>query len=436
MHLAPELIHRAAKHLREPEVNRRPDTHGGAGEEHVVEVGHDEVGVVDEDVDGRGCHEDARQAADDEHRHEREREEHRRGELNPSAPDGAQPVECLHGAGQGDHHRRHHERDAEGRVHARHEHVMAPHDEAQPGDAGDRVDHRPVAEQRLPGERGEDVRHHAHRRQDHDVDGRVAVEPEEVLPEQGLAAAGAGDPVVDHVALGREEPGAEHAVGDLHKAGGRQHGQGERLQDGGDEHGPDRHRQAEHRHAGSPHQDDRRHVVDAAEHARDAHHRQAEQPERLAHAHAGRRIHVGGEGRIARPAARGGATLDEKAPAEEKERRPHEPVREHVERWERHVVGTDHQRNQEVAEGAGEDRDDHQEDHHARVHREEHRVELGRHLTALLGEQLAEHRHVGPRPGDLPADGEGQQAANQEPQQRGEEELQPDHLVVFREDVG
>ena len=35
------------------------------------------------------------------------------------------------------------------RVHARLEHVVAPDDEAQAGDAGDRVDHRLVAEQRL-----------------------------------------------------------------------------------------------------------------------------------------------------------------------------------------------------------------------------------------------------------------------------------------------
>src|SRR3954471_24051325 len=46
----------------------------------------------------------------------------------------------------------------------------------QPGDAGDRVDHRPVAEQRLAGERRDDVADHAHRGQDHDVDGRVRVE--------------------------------------------------------------------------------------------------------------------------------------------------------------------------------------------------------------------------------------------------------------------
>jgi hypothetical protein len=60
VHLPPELIHRAAKHLREPEVDRSPDAHRRTGEEHVVKVSYDEVGVVDEDVDGRGSHKNAR----------------------------------------------------------------------------------------------------------------------------------------------------------------------------------------------------------------------------------------------------------------------------------------------------------------------------------------------------------------------------------------
>ena len=92
--------------------------------------------------------------------------------------------------------------------------------------------------------------------------------------------------------------------------------------------------------------------------------------------------------RIRRPAG-----LPRRRPATKKlapnadERRPHEPVAEHVERGEGHVVGADHQRDQEVAERAGQDRDDHEEDHHRGVHREQHRVELGRDLAAFGREQ-------------------------------------------------
>ena len=155
-------------------------------------------------------------------------------------------------------------------VHARLEHVMAPDDEAQAGDAGDRVDHRPVAEQRLAGEGGDDVGDHAHRRQDHDVDGRVRVEPEQVLPQQRSAAAddrrGSWPP--------SSRPGWKKFVpivwsSSLQDQGRGQHRQGERLEDGGDEHGPDGHRHAEHRHAGGPQLDDRRDVVDRPHHRRD-----------------------------------------------------------------------------------------------------------------------------------------------------------------------
>ena len=56
---------------------------------------------------------------------------------------------------------------------------------------GRREDERLVAEQRLAAEDGQDLADHAHRRQDHDVHGRVRVEPEDVLVEHRLAARSA-----------------------------------------------------------------------------------------------------------------------------------------------------------------------------------------------------------------------------------------------------
>ena len=58
-----------------------------------MEVGYDEVGVVNKEIDRCRCHEDAAQATDDEHRNEGQREAHRGGELNRPAPDGSHPVE-------------------------------------------------------------------------------------------------------------------------------------------------------------------------------------------------------------------------------------------------------------------------------------------------------------------------------------------------------
>ena len=74
-------------------------------------------------------------------------------------------------------------RDAHG------EHVVHPDAEAQEGERDDRDDDRPVADQRPVGEDRDDRRQHAGHGQEDDVDVRVAEQPEQVLPEQRIAAA-------------------------------------------------------------------------------------------------------------------------------------------------------------------------------------------------------------------------------------------------------
>ena len=54
--------------------------------------------------------------------------------------------------------------------------------------ADQRIDHEAVAEHPPPREAGDDLADHAHRRQDHDVDGRMRVEPEQMLEQQRIAA--------------------------------------------------------------------------------------------------------------------------------------------------------------------------------------------------------------------------------------------------------
>ena len=53
------------------------------------------------------------------------------------------------------------------------EQVMAPDQEAEKRDRQTRDGDERVAERRLPRETGDELAHHAHARQDHDVDGRV-----------------------------------------------------------------------------------------------------------------------------------------------------------------------------------------------------------------------------------------------------------------------
>src|SRR5258708_40320622 len=96
--------------------------------------------------------------------------------------------------------------------------MVRPHHEAQkangdggPGDGG-------VAEDRLAREDRQHLLNHAEGRQDEDVDFGMAEEPEEVLPEQWVAAGG-----------GLREGRAPGSIEEKQETGGRQAGARERA---------------------------------------------------------------------------------------------------------------------------------------------------------------------------------------------------------------
>ena len=66
--------------------------------------------------------------------------------------------------------------------------MVAPDEEADHRDADHGVDHEVVAEDAAPREASDHLRDDPHRRQDHDVDGGMAVEPEQMLKQQRIAA--------------------------------------------------------------------------------------------------------------------------------------------------------------------------------------------------------------------------------------------------------
>ena len=146
VNLAQAVVHHSAEHLREPVIDAGEQSHQAARKEHVMQVGDDEIGVVNGDINRRGRHEDAAQPADHEQRHERQSEQHRRGVLDVTSPDGAEPVEDFDGRRQGDHDGGDHEPGAQPRIHTALEHMMAPDDEAQPGDPRQGEVHGLVAE--------------------------------------------------------------------------------------------------------------------------------------------------------------------------------------------------------------------------------------------------------------------------------------------------
>ena len=74
-----------------------------------MEVSHNEISVVDVDIDRCRRHENARQTTDDEHRKKADRKQEGSGELNIPPPECGQPVEGLHTTGQRNEHGADHE---------------------------------------------------------------------------------------------------------------------------------------------------------------------------------------------------------------------------------------------------------------------------------------------------------------------------------------
>ena len=234
----PGLRVHAAGDLRPPVVQAAEEGRDRAAHHDVVEVGDDEVRVGDVDVDGDRGQEQAGEAAHGEEADEAEGVDHRGLEGDLAAVHGGGPVEDFDGGRHGHHVGQ--EREDEGGIgrDAGHEHVVAPDEEADDGDAGQRPDHGGVAEDAAAREAGDDLAHHAHRRQQHDVDGGVAVEPEQVLEEDRVAAA-----------RRLEDRHAQHPLDRDQQQHHGEHGRGQHHDDRGGVERPDEQRQAEPGHA-------------------------------------------------------------------------------------------------------------------------------------------------------------------------------------------
>ena len=122
------------------------------------------------------------------------------------------------------------------------EHVVAPDQEAQDRDGHAREGDDLVAENPLARKTGNDLADHAHGRQNHDVDGGMRIEPEQVLEQQGIAAQ-----------RGREDAHVKNALERQQKKRDRQHGRAQHHDDAGGIHGPEEQRHAEPGHARGAH---------------------------------------------------------------------------------------------------------------------------------------------------------------------------------------
>ena len=131
---------------------------------------------------------------------------------------------------------------------------MAPHAEGQEADGDACVDHHRRAEEGLGREGGDHLGDDAHGGQDQDVDLRMGKDPEEMLPEQGIAARG-----------GREEERAEKSVEHQEDHPDRQGWKGQQHKELRHQHHPHEDRHPEELHARRAHVDDRHHEVEGAQ---------------------------------------------------------------------------------------------------------------------------------------------------------------------------
>ena len=216
MDLAQHFRILAARHLTDPVIETREDPEQGAHRHGVVEMADHVIGVLEHYIHpGIGQHH-AGNAADREQEDHAKGKQHRRGERDRAAPHGGDPAEDLDARRHRDHQGRGDEVGAGVDIQANRVHVVRPHDEADDADRHHGVGHAEVTEHRLLREGGHHLADDAERGQDQDVDLGVAEEPEQVLVEDRIAAAG-----------GIEEGGAEVPVGQQHGDRPGKNGQGE-----------------------------------------------------------------------------------------------------------------------------------------------------------------------------------------------------------------
>jgi hypothetical protein len=235
-------------------------------------------------------------------------------------------------------------------------HVVRPHTHRQSADRQGGGDHALVAENRLLGHRREDLGDDTEVGEGEDVHLGVAEEPEQVLPQQRLAAT-----------VRVVEVGAEVAVEPQHGHRRGQHREGQQHQEHRDQLVPAEDWHPEHDHAWGAQTEDRRDGVDRGEDAGETGQADADDP------HVGARpggVDGLGERRVAEPAEVGGAVVGQEAEQEDQEAAQVQPVGEVVEAGEGHVRRADLERDDVVrqAEGEGAEED---EQHDRAVHREQ-----------------------------------------------------------------
>ena len=392
--------------VRQPVIGGGQHREDEPADQHIMEMRGDEGGVVRLRIERHHRQHHAGQPAQHEDDEEADQIEHRQLHLGPPLPQRTQPGEDLHRRwdrnqrrGGGKESQRH-VRDAGG------EHVVHPQPEAEKGQRHDRRDDRTITQQAGARHDGQDGRHRARRRQEDDVDFRMAEQPEQMLPQQRRSAefGRIEGPAKGALDLQQDRPQDQRRKAEHHHARRPQQIPGE-----------DRH--PVEPHAGRAQLQDRHGDLDRRAHRRDLDEGDAEQPDVGIDA---RRIGLARQGRIQEPARIGGDTGQHR----QHDDRAAEQIAPPAERGEarKGQVATAQHLGQQIHGQPLEHRDGEQEHHDAAMHREQLVIDL------RPDERAA-------RRGELRADQHGQHAADCEEDEGRDDEPLADVAMVDRAQI-
>src|SRR5712675_1585459 len=388
-----------AGNLGPPVVQTADVTHHRATDHDVVEVGDDEIGIVEMNVQAETREEETGEAANEKKTDEAEGVQHRSVVGNGTFVERGGPVEDFDGRGNGDQiaEQREGKRSVGGL--ASEEHVVGPDKEADYGDGDTGAGDKRIAKDGLAREGGNDFADDAHGRQNHNVDGRMRVKPKQVLEENGVAAK-----------LRIEEAEVKHALHAGQQQSDGNHGCAQDENDAGGVLRPDEERQAEPGHARRAHGVHGDDKVQTGENGREAVDENAED--------GGSDGGIGidaAEWRVKGPAsiqAAGGEGIEDEAATDE----INVPAQK-IYLGKGQILGTNHDGQKEITQDGWDGWEQEQEDHGHAVHGEELVVGFRSNQKALGREQVnANHG--------------GERAANEEKESDRSEIQQSDALVV------
>src|SRR5215471_16708676 len=185
MPFAQRLAQHSSRDFGVPVIERTEYGNQNPSDDHVMKVRHDEVGVTELPIEGCSRLHDAGETGDQELKQKRDTEQHRRLELNLSAPHRAQPIEDFDSSRNPHAHCGNRKKTVGIRIHSDGKHMVRPHTQTYETDADRSGNHDGVAKNRFARKHRDDFRQERKARDHQDVDLGMAKYPEEMHPKYG-----------------------------------------------------------------------------------------------------------------------------------------------------------------------------------------------------------------------------------------------------------